>query len=64
MIEKIYIVMGMITYVSLVTIVYIVADGVRDLIVRYSKAIINGFKLIAGKRGGIYYMVNNRRRYI
>ena len=62
--EKIYIVLGIMTYVSLVAIMYVVADSVRDLIKRYSNAVIDGFKLIAGKRGGLYYIVNGRRRYI
>lgn len=62
--EKIYIVMGIMTYMSLIAIIYIVADGIRDLIKRYGKAVLNGFKLIAGQRGGLYYIVNGHRRYI
>jgi len=56
----IYLVLGLITYVALVSILFILADSMSVV-----KRVVAGMlRLMAGKRGGLFYVDNGRRRYI
>lgn len=60
----IYAVLGLITYMALISIVFIIADGLGGLNRKCKEWVEQGFRLIAGKRGGLFYVVNGRKRYI
>lgn len=56
----IYIVFGLITYVALVAILFVLADSVAVV----GRVVTIMLRLMAGRRGGLFYMDNGRKHYI
>ncbi len=61
----IYVALGIITYVSLICVLYVVSDGISYFAGKCGSAVARCFRLIAGKPGEIFYIDDkNERHYI